>query len=152
MSYQAAVDALGKMSRVMKAFEDAEVVLKALAGVEQNEREMRESLARAKTDLEAAVADAAEAKAAAKAARMDVKKIDAAAQAAAKEIVDAAHDKAAQVRADSLGAVDKARETLLAIKADTEKALAEQASVQSQLNALNAALAEARQRVSTMLG
>ena len=34
MSYQAAVDALGKMSRVMKAFEDAEIVLKALAGVD----------------------------------------------------------------------------------------------------------------------
>jgi cell division septum initiation protein DivIVA len=152
MSYQAAVDALGKMSRVMKAFEDAEVVLKALAGVEQNEREMRDALARAKADLEAATADAAESKAAAKTARMDAKKIDAAAQAAAKEIVDAAHEKAAQVHADSLGAVDKARETLRSIKADTEKALADQSAVQEQLNSLNAALAEARQRVSTMLG
>ena len=152
MSYQAAVDALGKMTRVMKAFEDAEVVLKALAGVEQNEREMRESLARAKVELDTAMVDAAEAKVAAKTAKAEAKKLDAAAQDAAKETIDAAHEKAAQIHSDALGAVDKARETLRAIKADTERALAEQSAVQSQLNSLNAALAEARQRVANMLG
>ena len=62
MSYQAAVDALGKMTRVLKAFEDADVVLKALAGVEQNERELRAAADKARAEAADAVAQADKAK------------------------------------------------------------------------------------------
>lgn len=152
MSHQAAVDALGKMSRVMKAFEDAEVVLKALAGVEQNEREMRESLARCTSEADAARADLDEVKAQVKKAREDAKKIEAAAQTKASEIVKDAQDQAAQVHADALAAVDAARATLASVNAAITDAEVRRSDVQAHLESVTAALAEARQRVASMLG
>lgn len=152
MSYQAAVDALGKMSRVMKAFEDVEVVLKALAGVEQNEREMRESLARSTAEAQAAKADLDELKAQVKKVREDAKKIEAAAQQKASEIVQDAQDQAAKVHSDALVAVDKAKATLASVNAAISDAEVRRSDVQSHLESVTAALAEARQRVATMLG
>ena len=152
MSYQAAVDALGKMTRVMKAFEDAEVVLKALAGVEQNEREMRESLARCTAEAEAARADLDEVKSQVKKARDDAKKLESAAQQKASEIVKDAQDQAAKVHSDALAAVDTAKATLASVNASIADAQALRTEAQAQLDSVNAALAEARQRVATMLG
>lgn len=152
MSYQAAVDALGKMTRVMKAFEDAEVVLKALAGVEQNEREMRESLARCTAEAEAARADLDEVKSQVKKARDDVKKLESAAQQKASEIVKDAQDQAAKVHSDALAAVDTAKATLASVNASIADAQALRTEAQAQLDSVNAALAEARQRVANMLG
>lgn len=152
MSHQAALDALGKMNRVMKAFEDVDVVLKALAGVEQNEREMRESLARSIAEAQAAKADLDELKAQVKKAREDAKKIEAAAQQKASEIVKDAQDQAAQVHADALAAVDTAKATLASVNAAITDAEVRRSDVQSHLESVTAALAEARQRVATMLG
>mgnify|MGYP000488087436 CR=1 FL=1 len=76
MNHQAALDALGKMTRVLKAFEDAEVVLKTLTGLEQNEKELRAAADAARADAEAArteLADAKETLAAAKKAAVKVK-------------------------------------------------------------------------------
>jgi len=152
MSYQAAVDALGKMTRVMKAFEDAEVVLKALAGVEQNEREMRESLARCTAEAEAARADLDEVKSQVKKARDDAKKLESAAQQKVSEIVKDAQDQAAKVHSDALAAVDTAKATLASVNASIADAQALRTEAQAQLDSVNAALAEARQRVANMLG
>jgi F0F1-type ATP synthase membrane subunit b/b' len=152
MSHQAALDALGKMTRVLKAFEDVEVVLKALAGVEQNEREMRESLARSTAEAQAAKADLDELKAQVKKAREDAKKIEVAAQQKASEIVQAAQDQASQVHADALAAVDKAKATLASVNASVAEVETKRAEAQTALDSVNAALAEARQRVATMLG
>ena len=152
MSYQAALDALGKMTRVLKAFEDVETVLKALAGVEQNEREMRESLARSTAEAQAAKADLDELKAQVKKAREDAKKIEVAAQQKASEIVQAAQDQASQVHADALAAVDKAKATLASVNASVAEVETKRAEAQTALDSVNAALAEARQRVATMLG
>lgn len=152
MSHQAALDALGKMTRVLKAFEDAEVVLKALAGVEQNEREMRESLARSTAEAQAAKADLDELKAQVKKAREDAKKIEAAAQQKASEIVKDAQDQAAKVHSDALAAVDTAKATLASVNASIADAQALRTEAQAQLDSVNAALAEARQRVANMLG
>lgn len=152
MSHQAALDALGKMTRVFKAFEDAEVVLKALAGVEQNEREMRESLARSTAEAQVAKADLDELKAQVKKAREDAKKIEVAAQQKASEIVKDAQDQASQVHADALAAVDKAKATLASVNTSIADAEVKRAEAQVALDSVNAALAEARQRVAIMMG
>jgi cell division septum initiation protein DivIVA len=98
MSISEAIAEIGKMAKFAKAFEGADVVLKELAGLEQNKSELTAAITKLKAEREALVdavaqagAEAAAVVSAAKATAADVK---AAAEKSAAEIIGKAEAKA----------------------------------------------------------
>jgi DNA repair exonuclease SbcCD ATPase subunit len=152
MSHQTALDALGKMTRVLKAFEDAEVVLKALAGLEQNEKELRTAADAARADAEAARAELADAKetlAAAKKATVKVKD-DAVAKAA--QVVAEAESKASEINDRIVAAQRHAAGELTDTLAAVEQARADCDKATTDLAYLETKIAEARAHIAKMMG
>ena len=152
MSHQAALDALGKMTRVIKAFEDSEMVLRTLAGVEQNERELRAAVDRARAELEVLVEQTETAKAEAKAARLDARKVQDATKGTVERMLAEATEKADAILQEARAAVDEARATLATIRTETEKALADNATAKAQLAETEEKMAKARQQITKLLG
>ena len=152
MSHQAALDSLGKMTRILKAFEDAEMVLRTLAGVEQNERELRAAVDRARAELEVLVEQTETAKTEAKAARLDARKIQDATTGKVNQMIADATEKADAILQEARATVDEARSTLLAISAETEKALSDNAAAKAQLAETEEKMAKARQQITKLLG
>jgi chromosome segregation ATPase len=152
MSHQAALDALGKMTRVFKAFEDAEVVLKTLAGLDQNEKELRRAVDAARADAAAATAELADAKetlAAAKKAAIKVKD-DAAAKAS--QIIADATAKAGEIEQGITANQRRAADELADTIAATDKARADYNQATSDLAYLDAKITDARAQIAKMLG
>ncbi len=152
MSHQTALDALGKMTRVLKAFEDVEVVLKALAGLEQNEKELRAAVDAARADAEATrieLADAKETLAAAKKAAVKVKD-DAAIKAA--QIVAEAEARATTIEQQSAVAQTKAARDLADAGDRLDTTLASLSKAVSELDDIESKIEKARAQVAKMLG
>lgn len=152
MSHQAALDALGKMTRVFKAFEDAEVVLKTLAGLEQNEKELRKAADAARADAAAATAELADAKetlAAAKKAATKVKD-DAATKAA--QIIAEAESNAADLGDRAAAAQRMASGELADIIAATDKTRADYDKLVADCAYLENKIADARATIAKMMG
>lgn len=152
MSHQAALDALGKMTRIIKAFEDSEMVLRTLAGVEQNERELRAAVDRARAELDILVEQTEAAKVEAKAARLDARKVQDATKGTVDRMLAEATEKADVIRQEATAAVDEARATLLAIGVETEKALSDNAIAKAQLSETEEKMSKARQQITKLLG
>jgi len=152
MSHQAALDSLGKMTRILKAFEDAEMVLRTLAGVEQNERELRAAVDRARLDLEALNDQVESAKAEAKAARLDARKVQDATTGKVNQMIAEATEKADAILREAHAAVDEARATLATIRAETEQAVADHGVAKANLADLEEKTAKARQQITKLLG
>ena len=152
MSHQAALDALGKMTRVLKAFEDSEMVLRTLAGVEQNERELRAAVDRARLDLDALNDQVESAKAEAKAARLDARKVQDATTGKVNHMIAEATEKAKAITDAADVAVADARATLAAIRAETEQATADHEVAKAKLVELEDKTAKARQQITKLLG
>lgn len=152
MSHQAALDALGKMTRVIKAFEDSEMVLRTLAGVEQNERELRTAVDRARLDLDALNDQVESAKVEAKAARLDARKVQDATKGTVERMLAEATEKADAILQEARAAVDEARATLATIRAETEQATADHEVAKAKLAELEDKTAKARQQITKLLG
>lgn len=152
MSHQAALDSLGKMTRVLKAFEDAELVLRTLVGVEQNERELRAAVDRARADLAALNEQIETAKAEAKATRLDARKVQDATKGTVERMLTEASEKAEAIRKEAEAAVTDARATLATIRAETEQATAEHSVAKVKLSELEEKTATARQQITKLLG
>jgi len=152
MSHQAALDALGKMTRILKAFEDTELVLRTLAGVEQNERELRAAVDRARAELAVLAEQTETAKTEAKAARLDARKVQDATKGAVQRMLDEANTNAAAIRQEADTAVEDARAALAAIRAETEKAIADSVAAKAQLADVEAKIDKARQQIAKLLG
>lgn len=151
MSYQTALDALGKMTRVIKAFEDAEVVLKTLTGIEQNEKELRAAADKARAELESVNRELAEAKDLVTAARKAAAKVKEDAQAKADQVAAAAQAAAAEIEAQTVNAVNGLRDELAATQEAVRAAQAEHAEAVAQLADVQSKLAEARAKIASML-
>jgi chromosome segregation ATPase len=152
MSHQAALDALGKMTRILKAFEDTELVLRTLAGVEQNERELRAAVERARAELAVLAEQTETAKTEAKAARLDARKVQDATKGTVQRMLDEANTNAAAIRQEADTAVEDARAALAAIRAETEKAIADSVAAKAQLADVEAKIDKARQQIAKLLG
>lgn len=152
MSHQAALDALGKMTRILKAFEDTELVLRTLAGVEQNERELRAAVDRARAELAVLAEQTETTKTEAKAARLDARKVQDATKGAVQRMLDEANTNAAAIRQEADTAVEDARAALAAIRAETEKAIADSVAAKAQLADVEAKIDKARQQIAKLLG
>lgn len=152
MSHQAALDSLGKMTRVLKAFEDAELVLRTLAGVEQNERELRAAVDRARAEMDAISGDLVAAKDAVKKARADAKRLDDAAQEKAQALIDEATNKAANIieKADAKSAAADKHVADATVKLNA--LVSEQEIAQARLDDVLTKLASARAQVANLLG
>lgn len=152
MSHQAALDSLGKMTRILKAFEDAEMVLRTLAGVEQNERELRAAVDRARAELAVLVEQTETAKTEAKAARLDARKVQDATKGNVERMLAAATEHAGAIRQEADAAVADARGVLATIRAETEQAIADSAAAKAQLAEVEAKIDKARQQIAKLLG
>jgi chromosome segregation ATPase len=152
MSHQAAVDALGKMSRVFKAFEDADVALKALASLEQHEKEMRKAVTSVKAEKEKVDAEIIDSKEALKKVKASIKKAE----------DDAAERMQAQIDADNAQRAKDADEAASVLKdlrvkalaAAEERDAAEKArdAAKAELANVTAKLETTRSQIAKMLG
>lgn len=152
MSHQAALDALGKMTRVFKAFEDAEVVLRALAGVEQNEKELREAVERNRADLATTATELTEAKEFLALAKKAATKAKDDAQAKADQIVADANTKAAQIKQSIAEMRALASKDLDATLAAIDKARSDHADAVARLAEMETKIDNARSHIAKLLG
>lgn len=152
MSHQAALDALGKMTRVFKAFEDAEVVLKTLAGLEQNEKELRRAADAARADAAAATAELDDAKETLAAAKKAATKVKDDAAAKASQIIAEATAKAGEIEQGITANQRRAADELADTIAATDKARADYNQATSDLMYLEAKITDARAQIAKMLG
>lgn len=152
MSHQAALDALGKMTRVFKAFEDAEVVLRALAGVEQNEKELRLAAEKARADAAVAASELADAKGALAAAKKAAAKVKDDAQTKADQIVADAQAKAAQIEQHVAEMRALASKDLDATLAALDKARSDHADAVAKLAETETKIDNARSQIAKLLG
>lgn len=152
MSHQAALDALGKMTRVFKAFEDAEVVLRTLAGVEQNEKELRLAAEKARADAAVAASELADAKDAPAAAKKAAAKVKDDAQTKADQIVADAQAKAAQIEQHVAEMRALASKDLDATLAALDKARSDHADAVAKLAEMETKIEKARGQIAKLLG
>jgi predicted nucleic acid-binding Zn-ribbon protein len=152
MSHQAALEALGKMTRVFKAFEDAEVVLKTLAGVEQNEKELRAAADVARADADKARAELADIKDDVASAKKAVAKAKEDATAKAAQIIADAQEKAAAIEQRSAVAQTKAARDLADAGGRLDTTLASLSKAVSELDDIEAKIEKARNQIAKMLG
>lgn len=152
MSHQAAVDALGKMSRVFKAFEDADVALKALTSLEQHEKELHKAVDSVKADKEKADTELAKVKEAVKKAKADAAKVDADAAERAQHQIDALAEKIAKSEADAEGLLRVLGEKADAVKKETAAAEAARDAANKELASVTAKLETTRSQIAKMLG
>lgn len=152
MSHQAALDALGKMTRVFKAFEDAEVVLRTLAGVEQNEKELRLAAEKARADFATVAAELTEAKEFLALAKKAAAKVKDDAQVKADQIVADARAAAARVEQSIAESQARASAEMTATMAALEKANAEHADAVVKLAEMETKIEKARGQIAKLLG
>lgn len=152
MSHQAALDALGKMTRVFKAFEDAEVVLRTLAGVEQNEKELREAVERNRADIATTAAELTEAKEFLALAKKATAKVKDDAQAKADQIVADANAKAAALEQHLIDVKKEAADELATTMSAIEKARSDHADAVARLAEMEAKIDNARSQIAKLLG
>ena len=149
--YQEAVDAMGKMTRVFKAFEDVGAVMSAMVGLEQNQKELGKaigSLNDEKSKVEAEVTKAKATLAKVKAgesavhdeAAQKAKATIEESQARAAEIIKYATERVVEMEAR----VNQAGDAYATLADQHQKAVAELASV-------NEALVQARSKVAGIL-
>jgi chromosome segregation ATPase len=149
---QHALDALGKMTRVVKAFEDAEVVLKELAGAEQNRKEIADSLSELKNQYAALADEVAKTK-------ESLRKIKADARSAEKETAEFAEVNRQKVESELAIVQESATKMLADTKSQLDQMNAEigrladvKVKAESEISTLNQAIADARQKFASLLG
>jgi chromosome segregation ATPase len=152
MRYQAALDAMGKMTRVLKAFEDADVVLQALAGVEQNEKELRAAVEKNRSEQAASAAELVETKESLALAKKAAAKVKDDAQVKADQIVAEAQAKAAAVEQRIAEARVEAATELDATMKAIDKARADHADAVAKLAEMETKIDKARSQIAKLLG
>jgi len=151
MNHQAAIEAFGKMTRVLKAFEDVDVVLAALVGAEQNKTELAAAITAAKAELESVNADIDKAKTELNKARSDLKKSTEVAQSKADQIISKAQEEAAEMRASAESDVLAAKNTAIEYAAAADEAIRRKTQAEKELETVTKTLAEARKRMTDFM-
>lgn len=151
MSYQAAIDAFGKMTRVLKAFEDVDIVLSALAGAEQNKKELLAAIESAKAELELVNTDIGKAKTELVKVKADMKKTTDAAQVKAEQITSKAQEEAVEMKALAESAVLVAKDTAKEYAAAANEAIRQKTQAEKELQIVTDTLTEARKRMADFM-
>jgi len=145
-----------KGARLFRAFEKAEAVLRYMAGIEQNERELKDRVARLREETAQAEAGLTAAKdSAAKAISEGEKLAQSAiddAQATAREIIETAESRASEMAARAKKVVESAEAD---VAAATKRVADLTAKIEQQANELadiENRLAEARAQRDRLLG
>jgi len=149
--YQEAVDAMGKMTRVFKAFEDVGAVMSAMVGLEQNQKELGEAINALNDTKAGIIAEVVKAKA-------SLAKVKAGESAVHDEAAQKAKDiiQAAQSWADEVVAAADARLADADARVKTDQGAYEALTEQHRkalvsLASVNEALVEARSKVAGIL-
>jgi cell division GTPase FtsZ len=151
MSYQAAIDAFGKMTRVLKAFEDVDIVLAALVGAEQNKKELFAAIESAKAELELVNIDINKAKAELVKVKSDMKKTTDAAQSKAEQIISKAHEEADVMKELTESRVLVAKDTAEKYAAAVDESIRQKTQAEKELQIVTDTLNEARKRMADFM-
>lgn len=155
MSIPEAIAEIGKMAKFAKAFEGAEVVLRELAGIDQNKRELLSAVDKLKADqagLTIAV-DAArkEFEKVTADTKADGKKLAEAAKAKAESVVSAAEAKAAAIVSDAEAKAAKAAEAAALSEKAAAEAEAKRAIAASDLDDLTQRIENAKAKLRALV-
>jgi chromosome segregation ATPase len=152
MSNQAALDALGKISRVVKAFEDVDLVLKAVVGLEQNEKEIKQAVNAAREEKDKVDAELASVK-----SKLTKRKaeIDALNDEWVQQSAAHAQELAARIAAADKHLTDKMGEHLAQVERLNGEVdalnLAKQEAI-AELERVNSLIDQAKEKMSRFLG
>jgi chromosome segregation ATPase len=152
MSNQAALDALGKINRVVKAFEDVDLVLKAVVGLEQNEKEIKQAVNVAREEKDKVDAELASVK-----SKLTKRKaeIDALNDEWVQQSAAHAEELAARIAATDKHLTDKMSEHIAQVERLNGEVdalnLAKQEAI-AELDRVNSLIDQAKEKMSRFLG